>query len=195
MFRYYLSFIFGALALLLLLSSLVGGIAPLWALGALALAFFACVAIDAIIAALVRLIPAKAFNPQKPPFRVLPGERRFCVKLGIRRWKDKIPETGGLLCHFSKKEIAARHDNRYLLQFIAETCYAELMHLISIPAGFLICLAAPLFDFPYLSWFALPVAAVNAVLQLLPALVQRYVRPFLLHAYAYNERKQKSDGQ
>ena len=193
MFRYYLTAIFGGLGALFLLSWLVGDVPPSSALLGLSVAFAGVFLLDALIAALVRLIPANRFRPDSRFFRVRPSERRFYVKLGIRRWKDKIPETGGLLCGFSKKKIAAPHDNAYLTTFIAETCYAELMHVLSIPAGFLVLFLAPCFDFAYLWWHALPVAAVNAVLQLLPVLVQRYVRPFLLHAKAYNERKQKSD--
>ena len=128
-------------------------------------------------------------NPFARVWKVHHFERRFYVKIGIRRWKDKIPETGGLLVGFSKSAVADRHDNTYLLKFLKETCYAELMHIISIPCGFLVLLLTFAWDsIPhFIAWFGLPVAIVNAVLQLLPIFVQRYVRPFLLSAYRYNE--------
>ena len=184
---------FGGIGLLYLLAVLFGGIAPLLALLWAAVAFVGAFAIDAAVAALVRLIPAHRFRPEQGIFRVSPRECRLLVRLGIRRWKDRIPETGGLLCNFSKKTVADRTDPAYLTQFIAETCYAELMHLLSIPLGFLVLLFALLWGSKYLFFFALPVAAVNAVLQLLPVLVQRYVRPYLLRARAHLLKKKEKD--
>ena len=136
----------------------------------------------------MRKLPAEKMNPFCRLFAVHHWERKFYVRIGIRRWKDKIPETGGLLVNFSKKKVADRSDNAYLMKFMQETCYAELMHTLSIPTGFLI-----LFLFPgHILYFGLPVALVNAVLQLLPVFVQRYVRPFLLSCYRRNQNVARS---
>lgn len=190
MFRYYLAVIFGGTGLIALLAALAGGVpagkAALAAVSTSAAAFLA----DAVCALATRwCVPERKMNPFARVWKVHHFERRFYVKIGIRRWKDKIPETGGLLVGFSKSAVADRHDNTYLLKFLKETCYAELMHIISIPCGFLVLLLTFAWDsIPhFIAWFGLPVAIVNAVLQLLPIFVQRYVRPFLLSAYRYNE--------
>lgn len=190
MFRYYLAVIFGGTGLIALLAALAGGVpagkAVLAAVSTSAAAFLA----DAVCALATRwCVPERKMNPFARVWKVHHFERRFYVKIGIRRWKDKIPETGGLLVGFSKSAVADRHDNTYLLKFLKETCYAELMHTISIPCGFLVLLLTLAWDsIPhFIAWFGLPVAIVNAVLQLLPIFVQRYVRPFLLSAYRYNE--------
>lgn len=190
MFRYYLAVIFGGTGLIALLAALAGGVpagkAVLAAVSTSAAAFLA----DAVCALATRwCVPERKMNPFARVWKVHHFERRFYVKIGIRRWKDKIPETGGLLVGFSKSAVADRHDNTYLLKFLKETCYAELMHIISIPCGFLVLLLTFAWDsIPhFIAWFGLPVAIVNAVLQLLPIFVQRYVRPFLLSAYRYNE--------
>lgn len=190
MFRYYLAVIFGGTGLIALLAALAGGVpagkAVLAAVSTSAAAFLA----DAVCALATRwCVPERKMNPFARVWKVHHFERCFYVKIGIRRWKDKIPETGGLLVGFSKSAVADRHDNTYLLKFLKETCYAELMHIISIPCGFLVLLLTLAWDsIPhFIAWFGLPVAIVNAVLQLLPIFVQRYVRPFLLSAYRYNE--------
>ena len=190
MFRYYLAVIFGGTGLIALLAALAGGVpagkAVLAAVSTSAAAFLA----DAVCALATRwCVPERKMNPFARVWKVHHFERRFYVKIGIRRWKDKIPETGGLLVGFSKSAVADRHDNTYLLKFLKETCYAELMHTISIPCGFLVLLLTLAWDSipQFIAWFGLPVAIVNAVLQLLPIFVQRYVRPFLLSAYRYNE--------
>ena len=194
MLRYYLIAIFGGIALFTLLAIFVGG--AVWWI-ALAGVFGSAVAvfgIDALVAVLVRLYPEEKIDPFGGFFAARRWERKLYVRLGVRRWKDRIPEMGGLLAHFPKKHVADRHDNAYLLKFLRETCYAEVMHLWSIPAGFLVLL---LFFVPHYSvlWFGLPVAVINAVLQTLPVITQRYVRPFLVATYRRNERLAAREAQ
>ena len=145
-------------------------------------------AIDAAVAEIVRLLPKKLYHPFRKRFRVFRFEKRLYKKLGIDFWKDKIPETGGLLVHFPKNHVADLHDNAYLFRFMEETCYAEVMHLWSIPCGYLAVFLCPL---RYAVCFGIPVATVNAVLQFLPILVQRYVRPQLMRVYLGNEKREK----
>ena len=106
MFRYYLAVIFGGTGLIALLAALAGGVpagkAILAAVSTAAAAFLA----DAVCAlATRRCIPEQKMNPFARVWKVHRFERRFYVKLGIRRWKDKIPETGGLLVGFSKARL------------------------------------------------------------------------------------------
>ena len=147
-------------------------------------------AIDAVIALTVRyLIPKSFYDPLAKRFRCHKKEKKLYVKLGIRKWKDKIPETGGMLVGFQKKKATDLHDNAYVYKFMQETCYAEVMHVWSIPAGFIILALCPT---SLRLTVALPVAVVNAILQLLPVSVQRFIRPQLLRVYVKNEKRRQN---
>ena len=146
--------------------------------------------LDALIAWLTRLLPARAVDPFLRVYRVAKWEKKLYKRLGIVKWKDKIPETGGLLVKFQKKKVLDFHDNEYLMTFMRESVYAEVMHVLSAIAGLvfpLVCVLVP--SWAWLVRMALPVALVNFVLQALPVLVQRYVRPQLMSVYVRNQKK------
>ena len=110
------------------------------------------------------------------------------MKLGIRKWKDLIPESGKMLTGFGKREVLDMKDNAYLFKFMEETVYAEVMHLLSAVLGFLVV-------FVNLKlWFlvGIPLAIFNFILQILPAMVQRYNRPKLMLVYRRNEKYNQS---
>ena len=184
MLRYYLIAIFGGIALFSLLAIFAGGIVWWFAVLGVFASAAAAFGLDALVAVCVRLYPEEKIDPFRGWFKARSWERKCYVRLGIRHWKDRIPEMGGPLAHFSKKQVADRRDNAYLMKFMRETCYAEIMHLLSVPVGFLIILLFP----RYVLWFGLPVALVNAALQIFPVLTQRYVRPFLVSTYRRNEQ-------
>lgn len=142
-------------------------------------------AIDAVVAAIVHALPASLMRPFAKFYTLSPRERKLYEKLGVRVWKDLIPESGKYLCHFAKDRVEQPDNNEYVLRFLNETCYAELMHSISAVLGFV-----PVFFLPYSLNIMLPVALVNALLQLLPVMTQRYNRSRLVTLYRYNERKQ-----
>ena len=146
-------------------------------------------AIDAVVATVVHAVPEKKVNPFAKIFRVGKKERNFYNKLAIKKWKDVIPECGKFLCHFSKTSVQNPNSNEYVLKFLRETCYAGVMHFVSIFLGF-----APLFFMPQKLSIVLPIALVNAFLQLLPVLVQRYNRERLTVVYEFNKRKEKANG-
>ena len=145
------------------------------------------VVIDAIIAAIVHAVPERKIDPFKKYYQTSKKERAFYEKLGVRKWKDIIPESGKYLCHFSKTNVEQPNNNEYVLKFLRETCYAEVMHLISI---FLGCI--PIAFMPLKLSVVLPIALVNAVLQTLPVIVQRYNRIRLISLYNFNKRKQEN---
>ncbi len=149
------------------------------------LTLFAVVAIDAIVAAVVHAVPERKINPFAKCFQASQKERSFWEKLGVRKWKDIIPESGKYLCHFSKTNVEQPNNNEYVLKFLRETCYAEVMHIISIFLGFI-----PLAFMPIKLTVVLPVCFINAVLQTLPVIVQRYNRIRLIALYNFNKRKQ-----
>lgn len=146
------------------------------------------VVIDAIVAILVRLVPEKNINPFCKIFVAKNKERKFYEKIGVKTWKDIIPETGKALVGFDKTQIEKPNDNNYVIKFLKETCYAGIMHTISIFACTIV------FAFmPYKLSIVLPVVITNMFLQLLPVIVQRYNRIRLISLYYYNKRHQEGE--
>ena len=146
--------------------------------------------LDALIACLTRMLSAKAVDPFKRVYRVAKWEKKLYRKLGIVKWKDKIPEAGALLVGFGKSKVLDFHNSEYLMTFMRESVYAEIMHVVSAVAGFvfpILCLLVP--NGGWLVRMALPVALVNFVLQVLPVMVQRYVRPQLMSVYLRNQKR------
>jgi glycosyl-4,4'-diaponeurosporenoate acyltransferase len=89
-------------------------------------------------------------------------------RLGIRRWKDHLPEAGGLFGGVPKRHLPGR-SRRHLESFAAETRRGELVHwLVPLPV-----VAFPLWN----PWWVTLVMAAYAVAANVPCLlVQRYNR-------------------
>jgi glycosyl-4,4'-diaponeurosporenoate acyltransferase len=193
MFRYYIIAIAAGNVLIGAIGGLIGlpgrtlPVAMLICLG-FSLLFTALeFGLDALIALAVRRLPEPAVDPFAQMYRVAKWEKKVYRKLGIVKWKDKIPEAGALLVGFGKSKVLDMHNNEYLLTFMRESVYAEVMHVISAFAGFvfpLLCLPVP--GWAWLVRISLPVALVNFILQVLPVMVQRYVRPQLMRVYERN---------
>jgi glycosyl-4,4'-diaponeurosporenoate acyltransferase len=112
--------------------------------------------------------PVAWFNPRRT--RTAEHEERFYERcLGIKRWKDWLPDAarwfgGG----FAKGSLAGR-DADYLGRFIRETWRGELCHWCALGC-------APLF-FLWNPWWADLIMVAYAVLANLPCiLAQRYNR-------------------
>ena len=123
-----------------------------------------------VAAAFVR----RDFHMDTFPFRPFAFERqgRFYEKLGIRKWKDRVPDMSRLLRTLPRKklEVPSAEQARLLAQ---ETCVAELVH------ASLMVLALPvLFLWP--GWKGAVLAAVYAVGNVPFIMIQRYNRPRLL---------------
>jgi len=146
------------------------------------------VAIDAIVAIIVHSVPEEKINPFNKIFVASNKERKLYEKLGVRVWKDIIPESGKALAGFDKRQVEKPNDNTYILKFLRETCYAGIMHVISIFACFVV------FAFmPYKLSIVLPVVLTNVFLQVLPVIVQRYNRIRLISLYYFNKRHQERE--
>lgn len=144
--------------------------------------------IDALVAFVIHKLPKKWFNPYNKIYRVWNFERRLYENIGIKKWKDRVPEMGQL-CNFKKDKIASINDNEYIFKFLQETCYAEVLHFLSAILGFAVIFVFPL---KYMFYFTLPVAIVNCLLQILPIFIQRYTRPKLIKIYERNLRNLSS---
>ena len=205
MFRYYIMAIVAGNVLIGLVNGLIGlpgcsaPVATLVYVGVSVLFTALAFGLDALIALAVRKLPEGAVDPRRRIYRVAKWEKKLYKKLGIVSWKDKIPEAGGLLVGFQKSRVLDFHDNAYLLTFMRESVYAEIMHVISAVAGLalpVLCVLPRLWSLsvPEVRWgwrVALPVALVNFVLQVLPVMVQRYVRPQLMRVYERNRAREQ----
>lgn len=137
------------------------------------LAIVTIIIVDGLVATVCRLLPKKCANYTDKFYQVSKKEKGFYEKLHIRAWKDKIPEIGHFT-GFRKNKIAQPQSIEYLERFLLEACYGELGHLCIIPIGFAILALFFIGE----TWVALaiPVAIVNAILNLLPVFVLRYNR-------------------
>jgi glycosyl-4,4'-diaponeurosporenoate acyltransferase len=106
----------------------------------------------------------------------------YTDRLLVRRWKNVLPEAGGLLPGgFSKKRLE-RRDDEYLHAFLCETRRAEFSHWLAMAP-------APLF-FLWNKWPAAALMIPYAVLVNLPFIaVQRYNRARLERVLAVRERE------
>ena len=146
----------------------------------------AVIVLDGIFALLIRrLLPKKWFSHEKKFFNVSLKEKKFYEKIGIKSWKDKIPELGGFT-NLKKSKIENPYDNEYLSRYLLEACYGVVIHIVTIFTGFLIIFICPL---KYWLCFGFPVAFVNAVLNILPVFVLRYNTYKLKILYRRNEKR------
>ena len=143
--------------------------------------------VDGIFATLVRrALPKKWFLLTKKGFVAGKKECRFYEKIGIKKWKEKVLELG-MFTNFRKNKIVNPTDNEYLARYIMEANYGIICHLACVVFGYVIIFIYPL---KYLLCFGVPVATVNAVLNLLPLFILRYNLSKLHSLYKFNERRQ-----
>ena len=153
--------------------------------------------IDAVVAFVGRRLPKKWMDPNKKFFQASKKELAFYEKIGVRKWKDKVPELGGFTS-FHKNKLSDPWNNKYVERYMLEACYGVVIHFASPFFAFLIILL----DYKmYTGWswmwltIMLPVAIVNAVLIGLPTFILKYNLPKLKMLYDINmknkQRKEK----
>ncbi len=140
-------------------------------LGYTAFAVALVMLVDAVVATVARLLPAKCADHENKIFKVSPKEKKFYEKLKIRLWKDRVPEIGQFT-GFRKNKLDDPKSVEYLDRFLLESCYGEIGHFCSIFIGFVILFAS----FVTPMWFAIsiPVAFVNAFLNIPSFCILRY---------------------
>lgn len=153
--------------------------------------------IDALTAAISRAIPEKHIHTDKKFYSASRKEQEFYVKLGIKKWKDIIPELGQFT-GFHKNKMSDPKDNKYISRFILEAAYGVLGHFYSMPLSFLVLFV------DYNMWtngsnlyltIGLPVAIISALLNFLPYCVLRFNIPKLKVIKQFNERNQKVNNE
>lgn len=155
---------------------------------AVIVATIAVIAVDGIFATIIRrLMPEKWFAREKKFFQVSKKEARFYEKLGVKRWKDKVIELG-MFTNFRKNKVREPNNNEYVGRYILEANYGIIIHIVCVIVGYLIIFFYPL---EYWLCFGMPVATVNAFLNLLPVFVLRYNLPKLNTLFRINEKRAK----
>lgn len=147
--------------------------------------------INIICALCFQNLLVKKINPLKPYYRPHPWEEKLYLKLGVRKWKDKIPELGKLFAGFDKSQVGDMKNNEHVARFIAETITAEYIHKFSALFG-LIAIVGCL-----KTWFivGIPLLLANIIINTMPVIVQRYNRPKLYMLYARNEKSKQQSNQ
>ncbi len=149
-----------------------------------ALATVSVFAIDGIFAFLIRRLPERLFDPDAMIFAVSKKEARIYRRLKINKWKRFVPELGGFTA-FHKDKLQSASDAEYLARFILESNYGVAIHIANAVTGILLFLL-PFCNSPSV---ALPVAAVNAVLSILPVMILRSNTPALQLLYKKSMKK------
>lgn len=131
----------------------------------------AVILIDATVAVIIRYIfPLSLFDADKMILSASKNEKKLLEKLGIKKWKDKVPELGGF-SSFHKDRIYNPKSVEYLKRFVAESNVGIICHVLGGLLGFSILLFRP---FSMLLSVCLPVVIINLLLNALPAEVLRY---------------------
>lgn len=156
-------------------------------------AVLASLLIDGLVAFIGRRLPKKWMDPNKKIFHTSDREMKFYEKIGVRKWKDKVPELGGFTS-FHKNKLSDPWNNEYVERYMLEACYGVIIHLFSPFFGFLIVLL----DYKmYTGWswmwltIMIPVAVVNAILIVMPAFILKYNLPKLKMLWDINMKNKK----
>lgn len=120
-------------------------------------------------------LPRAHFDPQKFPYRSADWENggKVYEKLGIKHWKDRLPDMSKIMPDMVKKKMSAVK-SQGMDVLIAETCVAECVHWA------LILLSLGIFFF-WRGALAVVFWLVYNLLGNLPfIIIQRYNRPRLV---------------
>lgn len=187
--RLYLTIIGAAMTVIAGLNIACEVASPLYAVVAVVFCVVLQIALDALVALVIRLTPDRLYPPESPRYRVSGKEKKLYLKLGVRTWKDHIPDLGGI-GGFSKKRLQSPNDPAYIEKYIIECHKGVLTHRLCYPLGLLV-----MFTLPNLCalTIGLPVAVINVVLNVLPTMALRYNTPMLLGMLQRMRRKQSAE--
>ena len=147
------------------------------------------VAVDGLVAFIIRRLPSKMIKDVKFPIRLGKKEEALFKKIKVDKWKKFMPDLGAFT-KFPKGQITDPKNNEYISRFILEAGYGVIIHYISVFTAPLILLLG-FIDRGNLATLTvgIPVMIVNMVLILLPALALKYNLPKLKRIYEINLRR------
>ncbi|MBQ8468473.1 MAG: hypothetical protein IJ542_01815 [Clostridia bacterium] len=142
--------------------------------------FFLCAAIICfpaiVVSVVVRLLPKAIYNPKNKLFAERKNEPKLFEKLGVKKWKDSIPEAGGI-SGFSRNHLYDPRNPEYIRRYIIEGCIAEALHTLSICWGIIALL---FIRRELILPMGAPLVLFNFFVHIFPLVIQRYMRPRLL---------------
>lgn len=147
-----------------------------------------------LLAFLASLLPKKFYDPNRKLFHVFKFEKKLYEKLGIKHWKDNIPELGKQLSGFDKHTLAEPNNPEYIQRFLMEDCKGDFLHSISIIYSILSVFILIFFlPWPFILTMWLPSAVVATVVHSLSLMILRYTRPKLLVLYKRLNRNKEEN--
>ena len=141
-------------------------------------------ATDLLVVGAMRLLPKRLYNPFAKFYQTRPWQTNACLALGVRRWKDKVPELGKI-GGFSKDHIDSLNPD-YLYHFLQEAAFGEAEHLVSAMMSWTIFFI----PMPYRLTVGIPYCVLNIVLNMMSAMIKRYLRPKMMAVYRRQKMKQ-----
>lgn len=143
-----------------------------------------------LLAYLLGLLPKSFYNPFKKIFKVFKWEAKFYETLGVRKYKDRIPELGKALTGFDKSKVEKPDDPEYIYTFLTENTKGSFLHAISIIWG-VISIVPLTFIFKdyFIYSMAIPAICINTFYHFLPLSTLRYLRPRLIKLYNISLKK------
>lgn len=142
------------------------------------------IAVDGILAFVIRRLPEKWFSAESCVFNVSRREKRFYTKLKLKKLTPYVPELG-IFTGFRKNKLKSTEDKDYLARFLLESNYGVAIHIANAVFGFVIG------AFPFCGGASVwvPIALVNLVLSALPVFILRNNTPPLMFLYRRTANK------
>lgn len=134
-------------------------------------------------------LPRKWFSSEAFPFRPFVWEQggRCYERLGVRRWKDVLPDMSRLVPGMVKKKAALNRTPEAMDRLVRETCVAEAVHW-----ALILCMT-PLLAYAVPGPLGALIALGYALGNLLFVIIQRYNRPRLVEIRKRLEMRRKND--
>ena len=80
-----------------------------------------------VVCALPKDVQTRWFDPNRRFFAVSDWEMRVFRKIGLPKWKDRLPQFNP---EFDKRHLKSGRDTAYLDRFLFITCRAEVIHYV-----------------------------------------------------------------
>ena len=106
-------------------------------------------------------------------------------KLGVRYWKDIVPDMSRIVPGVFKKKAGVSTDPNHIRRLIQETCVAELIHWLLI-----IALAIPVYA-AVGGWGGTVCTILYSVGNMVFIVIQRYNRPRLVEIHKRMEKRRE----